>query len=70
MSDTDFIIGMLIGMALGIAIGISIAIPMGRRQKPWSELTPREKQLRIGLVALGAILVVAGVVAGIVVFLL
>ena len=58
MGDTGFIIGMVIGMAGGIAIGIS----MGRRQKPWSELTPREKQLRIGLIALGAVLVVAGLV--------
>jgi len=58
MSDTGFIIG----MAAGIAIGISIGILMGRRQKPWSELTPREKQLRIGLVALLAILAVAGLV--------
>ena len=60
MGDTSFIIGMVIGMAGGIAIGISIGIPMGRQQKPWSELTPREKQLRIGLIALGAVLVVAG----------
>jgi len=58
MGDTGFIIGMVIGIAAGIAIGI----PMGRQQKPWSELTPREKQLRIGLVALGAVLAVAGIV--------
>jgi len=58
MGDTGFIIGMFIGMAVGIAIGI----PMGRKQKPWSELTPREKQLRIGLVALLAVLAVAGIV--------
>ena len=58
MGDTGFIIGMVIGMAGGIAIGIS----MGKRQKPWSELTPREKQLLIGSIALGAVLVVAGLV--------
>ncbi|HEX74969.1 MAG TPA: type II secretion system protein M [Dehalococcoidia bacterium] len=58
MGDTGFIIGMFIGMSGGISIGI----PMGRQQKPWSELTPREKRLRIGLAALGAILVVAGIV--------
>ena len=58
MGDKGFIIGMFIGMAGGIAIGI----PMGRQQKPWSELTPREKQLRIGLVAIGAVLAVAGIV--------
>jgi hypothetical protein len=62
MDDTGFIIGMSMGIAAGIAIGISIGITMGRQQKPWSELTPREKQLRIGLVALGAVLVVAGIV--------
>ena len=58
MDDTGFIIGISMGIAAGIAIGIAI----GRQQKPWSELTPREKQLRIGLVALGAGLVVAGLV--------
>ena len=45
MGDTGFIIGMFIGMAGGIAIGISIGIPMGRQQKPWSGLTPREKKV-------------------------
>ena len=44
MGDTDFTIGMFIDIAAGIAIGI----PIGRQQKPWSELTSREKQLRIG----------------------
>ena len=62
MGDTGFIIGMFIGMAGGIAIGISIGIQMGRQQKPWSELTPREKKVRIGIIAALSVLVVAGIV--------
>ena len=57
-----YVIGLAVGLGAGIAIGISIGISIGKKQKPWSELTPREKQLRIGLVALGAVLVVAGLV--------
>jgi len=57
-----YAIGLAVGLGAGIAIGISIGISIGKKQKPWSELTPREKQLRIGLVALGVVLVVAGLV--------
>ena len=32
---------------------------IGRKQKPWSELTEKEKKIRIGIIASLAILVVA-----------
>lgn len=54
MGDTGFVIGLVIGMAIGFAAG--------RKQKPWSELTEREKKIRIGTIAGLAILVVAGIV--------
>jgi len=50
------------GFATGIAVGLAIGLAT-RRQKPWSELTDREKKVRKGLavglgiaVALGAVL--------------
>jgi len=46
----------------GFAIGIAIGLGVGRRQKPWSELTQKEKRIRIGLIAAGGVLLIAGVV--------
>ena len=55
---SDWGVGYLLGMASGLAIGF-IA---GRRQKPWSELTQKEKRIRIGLIAAGVVLLAAGIV--------
>jgi len=55
---SDWGVGYLLGMASGLAIGL-IA---GRRQKPWSELTQKEKRIRIGLIAAGVVLLAAGAV--------
>jgi len=53
------------GFAIGIAVGLGLGMTMGRKQRPWSELTEKEKKVRIGImVALGI-----AVVAGFVVFL-
>jgi len=53
------------GFAIGIAVGLGLGMTMGRKQRPWSELTEKERKVRIGiLVALGVV-----VVAGLVVFL-
>ncbi len=65
MEATGFAIAMAISFAVVFPIGMAIGIAVGRRYKPWSELTESEKRLRIKLVAVGAILVVAGIVAGI-----
>jgi len=51
------------GFATGIAVGLVIGITAGRRQKPWSELTEREKKIRIGIITALGILVIAGIVA-------
>jgi len=51
-------IGLVVGFGAGIAIGISI----GKKQKPWSELTAAEKKLRIISIPAGGVLFVALVV--------
>ena len=51
-----------IGYAIGIFTGLAIGLAVGRRQKPWSELTQKEKRIRIGLIAAGVVLLAAGIV--------
>jgi len=53
------------GFAAGIGVGFAIGLIVGRlgaKQKSWSELSDRERKLRIGLIALGVIALAAGVV--------
>ena len=69
MGDASFSIGMLLGAIAGIGIGVSIGIAMGRKQKPWSELTDSEKKIRIAAITAGVVLLVAGVVVFLVLFL-
>lgn len=47
---------------VGYAIGIFTGLAIGRRQKPLSELTQKEKRIRIGLIAAGVVLLAAGIV--------
>jgi len=49
-----------VGFAIGIATGLAIGIAVTRKEKPWSELSDREKRLRIGLLAAGVVLFIAG----------
>jgi len=51
-----------VGYAIGIFTGLAIGLAVGRRQKPWSELTQKEKRIRIGLIAAGVVLLAAGIV--------
>ena len=57
-----YVIGLVVGLGAGIGIGISIGIPMGKKQKPWSEMTDSEKRIRIALITVGGVVLVAGVV--------
>jgi len=50
------------GYAIGIATGLAIGLVTARKQKPWSELTAREKKLRIGLLITGVVLLIAGII--------
>jgi hypothetical protein len=54
------------GYAIGIATGLAIGLVAGRRQRPWTELTEKERKLRIRLIAAG----VGALAAGIAVFFL
>ncbi len=54
--------GYAIGLAVGLGAGIAIGISIGRKQKPWSELTAAERKTRIISIAVGGVLLVAGVV--------
>jgi len=49
-------------MLLGVVIGLSIGIAIGRRQKPFSELTAKEKKIKIGIMVGLGVLVVLGIV--------
>ncbi len=51
-----------VGFAIGIAAGLAIGITATRREKPWSELSRREKRVRVGLLVAGVILFIAGIV--------
>jgi uncharacterized BrkB/YihY/UPF0761 family membrane protein len=56
-----YTLGMTIGMAIGIAIGISIGIVLGKKQKPWAELSEEEKKRKKILIGAGVVLLVLGV---------
>jgi hypothetical protein len=49
-----------VGFAIGIATGLAIGITVTRKEKTWSELSDREKRWRIGLIATGVALFIAG----------
>jgi fructose-specific phosphotransferase system IIC component len=51
-----------VGYAIGIFTGLAIGLIVGRRQKPWSQLTRKERTIRIGLIAAAVVLLVAGIV--------
>ena len=53
------------GFATGIGVGFAIGLIVGRlgaKQKSWSELSDRERKLRVGLIALGVMALAAGIV--------
>lgn len=49
-----------VGFAIGIAAGLAIGITATRKEKPWSELSRREKRIRIVLLGAGIALFIAG----------
>ena len=50
------------GLAIGIAVGLGLGLAMGRKQKLWSELTDKEKKVRIAIIAALGLAVIAGFV--------
>jgi hypothetical protein len=49
------------GFVLGMAVGLSIGLAASRRRKPWSELSDRERKIRIGVMVGLGLVVLAGV---------
>ena len=59
---SDFVIGIPIGIAIGIAIGLNLGIIVGKKQKPWSELTEEEKKIRKIVIGVGSIILLLGII--------
>jgi len=59
---SDVVIGFVIGIPMGTAVGIAIEIAIGIHQKPWSELTNEEKNIRKNALIVGTITLVVGVI--------
>ena len=52
------------GFATGIAVGFALGLVVGRlgvKQKPWSELTDKEKRTRKIIIGAGSLLLVLGI---------
>jgi len=45
------------GYAVGFIVGLACGFAIGRKQKPWSELTDKEKAIIIGLTIVLVVLV-------------
>ncbi|KYK26784.1 hypothetical protein AYK20_08585 [Thermoplasmatales archaeon SG8-52-1] len=56
--------GIALGLAIGFAIGINLGIIIGKKQKPWSELTDEEKRQRKLLIGAGLIILIIGFLTG------
>ena len=54
------------GFATGIGVGFALGLVVGRlgvKQKPWSEMTEKEKKTRKIAIGAGSILLLLGIVA-------
>jgi hypothetical protein len=61
---SDFWYGFIVGIVIGMVI---VFILTRGRQKPWSEMTKRERKIAVWLIGSGVVLLAAGVVAFLVV---
>ena len=67
MSDATIFLSL--GIAIGMILGLNIGIVIGKKQKPWSELTDEEKRQKKILIGAGIIILVFGVFAGLLQYL-
>jgi len=58
------VIGMALGLAIGFTVGLNLGIIIGKKQKPWSELTDEEKRQRKILIGAGLIILIIGFLTG------
>ena len=61
---SDFVIGIPIGLGIGLLIGMYLGIIIGKKQKPWSELTEEEKRHRKIIIGAGVIILIFGALTG------
>ena len=54
--------GYAICLAVGNGAGIVIGLAIGRKEKPWSELTAAERKNRLIAIVVGSVLCIAGIV--------
>ena len=59
---SDFIIGFITGIPFGTALGIAIEVALGIYQKPWSELSEKEKHRRKNTIVVGMISLLTGII--------
>lgn len=59
---SDFVIGIPIGIAIGVAIGLNLGIIIGKKQKPWSDLTIEEKRIRRIDIGIGSAFLFVGLI--------
>ena len=64
----SYTIFMLIGILIGFAMGISIGISIGKNQKPWSELTDKEKKYKKIIIGIGILFLLFGIIINIWIF--
>jgi hypothetical protein len=51
-----------LGLAVGLAIGFGTGYAVGKENKPWSVLTPKEKKRKLFSIGLGVVMLIAGVI--------
>ncbi len=53
-----------IGIFIGFAIGLTFGVIIGKKQKPWHELTYEEKRNRKIMIGTGIIILIIGAITG------
>ena len=63
MTSIELVVAL--GMFIGFVFGVSLGMVIGRKQKPWHELTDEEKRTRKLLIGAGVVILIFGVLTGI-----
>ena len=59
---SDFVIGFITAVPFGTALGIAFEVAHGIYQKPWSELSEKEKKGRKNTIGAGMISLLIGII--------
>jgi hypothetical protein len=63
MSMSEYAIGIIVGILFGMSMGLSILIALREHQKPWTELTEKEKKTRKLAIGSGIAILLLGIVS-------